>query len=196
MSIVLHREGATRRRTARELAAELREADERYVRERFVALEALCAQRGRSVDDVREAIAAGRLPEPAYWLDDTEFVAPEYLDLPEEAEFRERYLAAGGPEPDEAWPGHVAGFYQMCVRNPTPERIANKDMLMDAIVPLLTHPRPDDAAWRTELRSCVDRLDEIEQPFAPLDRLRFDGARSSRERLIDDPRARWPDVFA
>jgi hypothetical protein len=190
-------EMTARRRTAGELAKTLREADERYVRERFVPLEELCARRGRRPDEVRELIAAGQLPEPAYWLDDgTELVAPEYLDLAGEAEFRERYLAAGGPDPDEAWAGHVAGFYQMCVRNPTPERIANKDLLADAVAVLLTHPRPSDAGWCAKLRSCVERLDELEQPFAPLDRLRFDGARPSRERLIDDPRARWPEVFA
>jgi hypothetical protein len=190
-------EMTARHRTARELAETLREADERYVRERFVPLDELCARRGRRPDEVRELIAAGRLPEPAYWLDDgTELVAHEYLDLPGEAEFRERYLAAGGPDPDEAWAGHLAGFYQMCVRKPTPERIAHKDALADEIDALLDRPRPDDAAWRAALRSRVERLDELEQSFAPLDRLRFEGLRPSRERLIDDPGARWPEVFA
>lgn len=193
--------GASRRRTARELADALRESDERYVRVHFVPLDGVC---GARAGEVRALIAAGRMPEPAYWLDDgTELVPPGYLDLLDDAggperlpdRFRERYLAAGGPDPDGAWRDYLSGAYQMCVRDPTPERIARKDVLPEEIDALLRRPLPDDPDWRAALRPRVAELDRLELPFAPLDRLRL-GARPSRERLIDDPQARWPEVFA
>ena len=73
----------------------------------------------------------------------------------------------------------------------TPENIARKGRLVDAIEGLTADPRPDDADWRAALRDAVDALDELERPFAPLDEHRL-GARPTRRRLVDDPRARWP----
>jgi hypothetical protein len=83
----------------------------------------------------------------------------------------------------------------MCLRSATPEAIARKEGLVEELEALLGDPRPGDATWRAALRSAVDALDALERPFAPLDEHRF-GARPTRHRLIDDPRARWPWLAA
>lgn len=173
------------------LAQQLAAADEAYIREHFVPLTELAAGR---LDEVRAAIADGRLPVPAYVLDDgTEMVGADHLALLDEpdprAVFVARYEAAGGDE-DEAWEDYLGGVYAVCLRSPTPESIARKGQLMVAIQGLLDAPAPDDDAWRTALREAIDELDGLERPFAPLDEHRL-GARPSRRRLIDDPRAKW-----
>jgi hypothetical protein len=183
----------------RALAERLAAADEAYIRSGHVPLADLA---GRRLDDVRAAIAAGRLPAPAYVLDDgTEMVAPDHLALPDAAGgdlarvFRARYLAADGPDPDGAYAGYLSGAYAMCLRSVTPETIARKDRLVEELEALLADPRPRDGDWREALRSAVDALDVLERPFAPLDEHRF-GARPTRHRLVDDPRARWPWLAA
>jgi hypothetical protein len=183
----------------RALAERLAAADEAYIRSGHVPLADLA---GRRLDDVRAAIAAGRLPAPAYVLDDgTEMVAPDHLALPDAAggdlagAFRARYLAADGPDPDGAYAGYLSGAYAMCLRSVTPETIARKDRLVEELEALLADPRPRDGDWREALRSAVDALDDLERPFAPLDEHRF-GARPTRHRLVDDPRARWPWLAA
>jgi hypothetical protein len=179
----------------RALATQLAAADEAYIRSGHVPLEEVA---GRRLGDVRAAIAAGTLPNPAYVLDDgTEMVAPDHLAFPDEAggdlraAFAARYAAAGGADPDDAWSGFLSGAYAVCLRSVTPETIAGKDRLVDAIEAMLADPRPRDADWREAIRTAIDDLDELERPFAPLDEHRF-GARPTRRRLIDDPRRRWP----
>jgi hypothetical protein len=147
-------------------------------------------------------MAAGRLPAPAYVLDDgTEMVAPDHLALADVAggdlagAFRARYVKAGGPDPDGAYAGYLSGAYAMCLRSATPETIARKDRLVDELEALLADPRPREGDWREALRTAVDALDELERPFAPLDEHRF-GARPTRHRLIEDPRRWWPWLAA
>lgn len=182
-----------------ELASRLAAADDAYIRSGHVPLEEVA---GRRLEDVRSAMTEGRLPRPAYVLDDgTEMVAPDHLKLADEAgadleaAFRARFAAAGGSDADGAWEGYLSGAYAICLRSATPEAIARKERLVDAIEAMLADPRPRDADWRDALRAAVDGLDEIERPFAPLDDHRF-GQRPTRRRLIDDPRARWPWLAA
>jgi hypothetical protein len=179
----------------RALATRLAEADEAYIRSEHVALEEVA---GRRVHDVRAAMAAGRLPRPAYVLDDgTEMVAADHLTLPDEAgddlraAFRARYAAAGGTDHEGAWDGYLSGAYAICLRSATPEGIARKERLVDDLEAMLADPRPRDPDWRDALRAAVDDLDGLERPFAPLDEHRF-GRRPTRRRLIEDPRERWP----
>ncbi|HKE80448.1 MAG TPA: DUF6058 family natural product biosynthesis protein [Solirubrobacteraceae bacterium] len=178
----------------RALADRLAAADEAYIRSAHVTLDAVAGPR---LEEVRAAMAAGRLPAPAYVLDDgTEMVARDHLALADAAgadlaaAFRARYLAARGPDPDGAYEGYLSGAYAICLRSATPENIARKDGLVDEIEALLGDPRPRDHDWRDALRAAVDALDDLERPFAPLDEHRF-GKRPTRHRLIDDPRERW-----
>jgi uncharacterized protein DUF6058 len=182
----------------RALADGLATADDGYIRSGYVPLDELSTGRP---EEVRAAMVAGRLPNPAYVLDDgTAMVAADHLALYDEAgddlqaAFRARYAAAGGTDVDGAWQGYLSGLYAVCLRSATPEAVARKDRLVDDIEALLTDPRPRDADWREALRAAVDELDALERPFAPLDEHRL-GARPSRRRLIDDPRARWPAIF-
>jgi hypothetical protein len=174
-------------------------ADAAYIRSHFVALAELAGDR---LAEVREAIAAGRLPAPAYVLDDgTEMVPPDHLALADEAgddleaTFRARFAAAGGVDADEQWREYLSGGYAVCLRTVTPETIVRKAQLVDHIDAALADPRPRDADWRDALRAAVDELDALERPFAPLDEYRF-GKRPTRRRLIDDPRERWPWLAA
>jgi hypothetical protein len=183
----------------RSLATRLADADEAYIRSGYVPLADVAQRR---LDEVRAAMAAGRLPRVAYVLDDgTEMVAADHLAFPDQAgadlaaTFRARYTAAGGTDPDDAWEGYLSGAYAICLRSATPEAIARKDRLVDDLEAMLADPRPRDAVWRDALRAAVDDLDALERPFAPLDEHRF-GKRPTRNRLIDDPRERWPWLAA
>jgi len=178
-----------------ELASRLASADDAYIRSGHVPLEEVA---GRRLEDVRSAMASGLLPRPAYVLDDgTEMVAPDHLALADEAgadlqaAFQARFVAAGGNDVEGAWEGYLSGAYAICLRSATPEAIARKERLVDAIDAMLADPRPRDADWRDALRAAVDDLDDLERPFAPLDEHRF-GQRPTRRRLIDDPRDRFP----
>lgn len=62
-----------------------------------------------------------------------------------------------------------------------------KDELVAAISAELDAGVPDPHA----INVLADELDALEPPFAPYDRLRFGGP-VSRDRLIDDVRARYP----
>ena len=55
-------------------------------------------------------------------------------------------------------------------------------------------PQPDAPAWCRTLRDDVDALDRLARPFAACDRERF-GRPTSRDRLIDLPRERFPHAF-
>jgi hypothetical protein len=183
----------------RALADRLATADEAYIRSAHVPLEEVAGPR---LAEIRAAMATGRLPAPAYVLDDgTEMVARDHLMLADEAggdlaaAFRARFLAAGGCDVEGAWAGYLSGAYAVCLRSATPETIARKERLVEEIEALLAVPRPRDDDWRAALRTAVDGLDALERPFAPLDEHRF-GTRPTRHRLIADPRARWPWLVA
>jgi hypothetical protein len=131
--------------------------DVAYITANFVPLED---------EDVRAEIAAGRLPKPAYVLDDgTEMVAPDHLALAERAGgidalrdwFEER-------APGE-WEAYLSGEYAVCLRSVSPETIGRKAELIAQI----------DAA--------VAELDALLRPFAPYDRIRFGGP-VSRDRYV------------
>src|SRR2546423_13173146 len=79
-------------------------ADLEYLRENYVTLEQLCAERPETPAKIRALIVAGRLPKPSYVLDDgTEMFPADYFRFVDEAggpaalraRFAER-LEAGG----------------------------------------------------------------------------------------------------
>jgi hypothetical protein len=115
---------------------------------------------------VRADVAAGRLPKPAYVLDDgTEMVAPDHLALAERAggtaALREWFEARAPGE----WEAYISGEYAVCLREVSPETIRRKAELIAQI----------DAA--------VAELDALLRPFAPYDRIRFGGP-VSRDRYV------------
>ena len=184
------------------------DADETYIRSDFRELDALAASAGRDLAEVRELIAAGRLPRPTYVLDDgSEWVPPDYFSLLDEAGdadavralFMQRLRNAAHAdlaeeEVEEEWEGYISGEYGACLKDVTPELIVRKSALMEEIERLLEDPRPHDTEWPQLLRDAVEALDAIERPFAEYDRERFGGP-VSRDRLITEPRARFPDAF-
>jgi hypothetical protein len=131
--------------------------DVAYITENFVPL---------TDASVRAAIAAHRLPGPAYVLEDgTEMVAPDHLALVERAgsvaALRDWFEARAPGE----WEAYLSGEYAVCLRSVTPETIRRKAELIATI----------DAA--------VDELDALLRPFAPHDRIRFGGP-VSRDRYV------------
>lgn len=186
-------------------------ADVAYIRGNFRPLDELCEDRAESPAEVRALIAAGRLPQPTYVLDDsTEMFPPDYFTLVDDAggvdalrsEFERRFAAAarryGGLEHDgelaDEWAFYLSGEYGACLRRLTPEEMVRKDRLVKQVDALLADPRPDDEDWARELRERVEELDGVEREFAPFDRIRFGGP-VSRDRLITGARERYPDVF-
>jgi hypothetical protein len=182
------------------------QADRTYIRENFVPLEAVCRWRGDRPDEIRELIAAERLPRAAYVLDGVDFVAPDYFALLETAgdvdalpaHFEARYLVAArraglDPIPGEEWRDYLSGLYAVCLRTVTPETIVAKTALVEEIERLVAEPTPEDDDWRGRLRLAVDALDELERPFSP-DHDRLEPP--TRVRLIEEPRGRFPEAFS
>jgi hypothetical protein len=138
-------------------------------------------------DSVRAEIAAGRLPKPAYVLDDgTEMVAADHLALAERAggvhALRDWFEARAPGE----WDDYLSGEYAVCLRAVSPEAIRRKGELIDAIEELLRADPPP----RAPLRAAVDELDALLRPFAPCDRIRFGGP-VSRDRYVTAVRERF-----
>jgi hypothetical protein len=185
----------------------LSEQDEAYVRASFVALDELSASSGRSPADVRALIAEGRLPKPAYVLNDgTDMVAADFFELLDDAgdleslraDFVRRFVAASGADEDaaaEEWEAYLSGEYAVCLRHVMPETIARKGQVMEAIERLVSRPNEGEPGWRAALREAVGALDELERPFAEYDRVRF-GAPSWGGRGEKPSRARFPAVFS
>jgi hypothetical protein len=137
-------------------------------------------------ETVRAEIAAGRLPGPAYVLDDgTEMVAPDHLALVERAggidALRDWFEARAPGE----WDDYLSGEYAVCLRSVTPEAIVRKGELIDRIEALLANGDPS-----AELAAAVDELDALLRPFAPCDRIRFGGP-VSRDRYVTAVRERF-----
>jgi hypothetical protein len=189
---------------ARRLARE----DEAYIRANYAPLLEVAAARSIDLDEVRRLMAERRLPQPAYLLDDgTEMVPVDHLELLEHAGgveglerlFKARYRAAvedlghpaGSAVVHTAWKDYLTGGYGVCLWEVTPENIARKDLLVESLDTLLSHPRVDDPSWRARVRTEIAALNRLERPGAPLDEARW-GRRSSRSRLIEDPRQRYP----
>ncbi len=173
-------------------------ADDDYVNQQFVTLDAVCAGRDQTPDDVRDDMLAGRLPLPSYLRSDgAEMVPADLLGLSDDA---------GGVDrlPDwftshwttveqgaEEWDAYLSGQY-VCLRSVTPANIQRKTALVTAIEQALSQPRPEVASWLEQLHAQVNELDALEPPFAPdYDRLRFGGP-TSRCQCIDDVRDRFP----
>jgi uncharacterized protein DUF6058 len=167
--------------------------DDAYVDEWFAPLEAVATD----VDEARRLMLANRLPLPGYLRSDgTQMVPRDLLALTERAggaELLPAWFASRFDDPKDAvesWDSYLAGHW-VCLRSVTPENMRRKEALVSAIGDLLAEPQPASREWLTCLHAAVDELDELEPPFAPYDRLRFGGP-VSRDRLIDEPRRRWP----
>jgi hypothetical protein len=151
-----------------------------YITESFVPLQD---------EAVRAEVAAGRLPKPAYVLDDgTEMVAPDHLALAERAggvgALRDWFEARAPGE----WEAYISGEYAVCLRSVSPETIRRKDELIARIESLLAGDPP-----LALLRPAVDELDALLRPFAPYDRIRFGGP-VSRDRCVTAVRERFPEL--
>ena len=153
----------------------------------------------------RERAAAGLAPLPSYILPDgTAMVSAEPDDdlaqAADSQELRRRFVArwatAGGQEQDaepelSEW---LTGGYGVCLLSPAPETILAKEGLANAIAALTARPLPQHAWWRVTLRNAVNAYDSLVLPFASVDSIRF-GAATSRARLVDAVRDRWPELF-
>ena len=157
----------------------LTDADVAYITAHFVALEDPA---------VRADVAAGRLPRPAYVLDDgTEMVAPDHLALAERAGGVDALPAWFQARAPGEWDAYLSGEYAVCLRAVSPESILRKDELIARIEALLRADPPPPA----ELHAAIDELDALLRPFAPCDRIRFGGP-VSRDRYVTALRERYP----
>jgi len=178
-----------------EVARRLAELDERYIRSRFTPLADVAASREGGLAAARQAMTDGLLPQPAYRLDDgTDMVPPEYFDLVDAAGgiealpgwFSGRYAAAarklGLPDDEETvaeqWDDYLSGGYFVCLREVTPETIAQKALLISTLEELLANPAPQDSGWAGRLRAEVGALAAIERTGALLDPARWGGPMS------------------
>jgi Family of unknown function (DUF6058) len=169
----------------------LTDADIQYVNAEFVPLADLCRAAGRDLDETRRLIAARVLPAPPY--PGLELMPADYFELPDAATFAATYE---GPDPDADLAAYLDGTYFVCLRSATPANVVRKERLVLEVRELLAEPRPSDPSWAAGLRERVDELDELERPFSPdYDRTRF-GRPVTRDTLIDEPRRRWPELFA
>lgn len=191
---------------------QLTAVDIEYIRREYRSLETLCEGRREKPEEVRDHIAAGRLPSPTYVLPDGTGMFPEdYFVLLDEAgsidelasTFERLYVAAAAAHGQGAtreqveaeWQGYLTGHYGVCLRRVTPENIYVKESLVVRLERHIAEPRPSDEGWRKELREMVAQLDALEREFAPYDRIRFGGP-VSRDRLITAPRERYREAFA
>ena len=186
-------------------------ADLAYITANYVTLEALCADRAESPDEVQALIEQGRLPRPSYVLDNGIGMFPaDYFRLADEAggidrlseQFAARHRAASlanqaNPEELERdWKSYLDGTYGICLREVSPEAIVRKTMLVSSLCELLMLPRPRDTEWQEAVRDQVEELDALEREFAPdYDRTAEDRP-PTRDLLINVARQRYPDVFA
>lgn len=153
----------------------------------------------------RQRAAGGVAPKPSYVLPDGRAMvsAEPDPDLASATDpdglrrrFVSRWVAAGGREQDAdrelaAW---LDGGYGVCLQSPAPESILAKDGLAQAITALIAQPQPQNRWWQATLRHAVAAYDELVLPFASVDPARF-GTPTSRTRLVDAVRERWPTVF-
>ncbi|WCB91819.1 hypothetical protein DSM104299_00497 [Baekduia alba] len=171
--------------------------DDAYINQHFVPVAAV-AGLGLTPDQLPGLMLAGALPLPTYMRSDGELMAaPGLLALATEAGGIERLPAAFGARFADAaeavaeWQSYLGGRYFACLRQVTPATIRRKDELMATIDRLQLAPSAHDPEWSTELHAAVDELDALELPFTSYDRRRFGGP-TSRDRCIDDVRARFP----
>jgi hypothetical protein len=174
--------------------------DRAYVLDHFVKLEAACRSAGRDFQRTLREIALGRLPGPAYVLDEIPYVPSDYFFAEFDRErFIARYTAAcrmlglrcTPAEAEETWGQFLTGIYGVCLRNVTPENIARKHAAIAQIDGLISVPRPHDSQWIARLQEAVDDLDALERPFSPVfDRRRF-GRPPTRDSHVNSIRDRF-----
>lgn len=161
-----------------------------YLGAQYRTLDDLCAERAESVHSVRNAIARGLLPHPAYVLPDgTELFTPDFFALLDAADdldhlrqhFHARYTRAAQAAEgitstgEQEWAHYVSGIYGACLRDVTPEAMVAKEQLIWRIDTLTANARPEDDSWVAQLREAVDALDSVERPFTDYDRQRWGG---------------------
>jgi hypothetical protein len=176
---------------ARRLAA----LDETYIRAQFQPLDVVAADHHENPNSVRTLIAARRLPQPAYRLDDgTDMVPADYFALLDAAGSLEalpawfiaeylRAMAGLNCPCDEAtareeWEAYLDGGFFVCLREVTPHTIACKAACITSIDQLLENPAPHDQGWCDRLREAVGSLHSIERCGAILDPPRWGGPMS------------------
>lgn len=189
----------------------LSDADVEYVRDNYVTLDELCADRSETSEQVEQLIEQGRLPQPSYVLEEgTGFFPRDYFRLVDEAggpaelrtSFAARWRAArqaaqANDALEEDWDVYLAGVWGICLRDVTPETIVRKNDLVSSLCELLVLARPTSPEWREALRKQVDELDALERQFAPdYDRGDDQERLPTRDLLISTARERYPDVFA
>jgi len=195
-----------------ELARRLAALDDAYIRDQFVPLDELAADWPGGAVAVRADIAARRLPQPAYRLDDgTDMVPADYL-VPVavagsvaalHAWFVRSFRDAAGRfdvphDPDtieDEWQDYLSGGYFVCLREATPAAIAEKARHVIDLEQLMAEPRPADPVWCKHLRLGVEGLAAIERPFAILDPARW-GTPMSGQWYGTFLRALYPAAFA
>lgn len=191
--------------------AKFTDSDLAYISANYITLDALCADRAESPDDVRALIERGKLPRPSYVLDDGTGMFPaDYFRLVDEAggvdnlreHFAARHRAATLAERSKAdeleldWDGYLSGTYGICLRDVTPEAIVRKTVLVSSLCELLMLPRPRNPEWRRTLHEQVEELDALEREFAPdYDRGDDQDRPPTRDLLIKAARERYRDVF-
>jgi hypothetical protein len=184
----------------------LTQADITYVRANYRTLEELCEGRAESAGEVRELIAARRLPEPSYvFPDGTGMFPADYFRLFDEAggvdglreQFAARHRAAEGRDPEEDWEMYLDGTWGICLKDVTPETIVRKNTLVNSLCELLVLARPRYEDWRQALREQVVELDDLEREFSPdFDRSEEMDRLPTRDLIIAAARERYPGMFA
>ena len=179
-------------------------SDLAYLHAEYRTLDDLCHGRSSSIDQARDAIAAGQLPLPTYVLPDgVELFTPDFFalldsagslaELPNHFADRHRRAAQAVDAPtstsEHEWSNYLSGLYGACLRRVTPEVMVTKEQLIWRIETMTAAARPDDDSWVAELREAVDALDSIERPFTDYDRQRWGG--TSRDSHITAVRGKY-----
>jgi len=187
------------------------EADIAYLRDNYVTLPELCADRQETPEEIERHIEQGLLPGPSYALEDgTGFFPRDYFRIADEAggpsdlraAFAARYQAARESERaddglEEVWEMYLQGVWGICLRDVTPETIVRKNALVSSLSELLALPRPTSPDWRLALRAQVEELDDLEREFSPdFDRGDAQERPPTRDLLLAAARERYPDVFS
>jgi len=172
-------------------------ADDAYINHWCRTVEALCASRPETPDEVRAHMLAERLPIPSYLRSDNTGMLPaDYFQLADEAGGVDQlapWFLKQWPDPGHAaveWRFYINGQY-VCLHSATPRLMQRKDELAAEISAALARPDGRSAEWLDRLHALVDELDQTTAQFTAYDRLRFGGP-VSRDTLINDVRAAYP----
>ena len=176
------------------------ESDRNYLRREFITLEQLSKRTGMDLGQLVAEIASNAFPKPAYKTDEGWFFPAYYANIMKAAErsgqklkeyffLKSRKLletqnpisdAPGLTDVSEGrieamWNEFLTGLYGACLIRPEPATILQKERLMAEIDAMLANPDENNARWLEVLCTSVDSLDAIENRFADVDRVRFNG---------------------